>query len=524
MRTIVIAWLATVLLTLAVGAQAPPYDLVIVNARLVDGTGAPARLAAVAVAGGRIAAIGKAADRPSRERIDGTGLVVAPGFIDVHTHADDIEDKPLASNFVRMGVTTIVAGNCGTSALPVGDALERIRVAGVAVNVATLVGHNTVRATVMGRERRDPTLTEMRRMRELVFRAMAEGALGFSTGLQYVPGTYARSSEVIELARVAANEGGIYATHLRNEGTHLEAALSEAIGVARLLRMPLEISHLKVDSPARWGASTVALEMLAEARRRGLVVQADQYAYTAGSSSLAIRFPAWALEGGADATRARLSSNIEWRRIRTEMVATLAERGFSDLAWASVAHHAADPSLNGLSMAVVAERLVGDGSAESQFEAARRLQMAGGASMVYHVMHEDDVVRIMRDPFVSIASDAGVIEPGRGVPHPRGSGNTARVLGTYVRERGVLTLEEAVRRMTSLPARHFRLAGRGEVRVGAPADLVVFDPARVADRATYSQPHASPAGMALVVVNGVVVVREGQHTGARQGSVVRRQR
>jgi N-acyl-D-amino-acid deacylase len=518
--------LAAALFALAVAAraQAPAYDLVIVNARLIDGTGAAARAAAVAVAGGRIAAIGPAADRPARERVDGRGLVVAPGFIDVHTHADDVDERPLAGNFVGMGVTTVVAGNCGSSSLPVGEALERIQATRVSVNVATLIGHNTIRTAVMGRDRRDPTLTEMRRMRALVFRGMAEGALGFSTGLQYVPGTYARSSEIIELARVAANEGGIYATHLRNEGTHLEAALAEAISLARLLRMPLQVSHLKVDSPSMWGQSDAALGQMAEARRRGVAVQADQYAYTAGSSSLAIQFPAWALEGSAEAVRARFSNDLDWRRIKAEMAAMLAERGFADLAWATVAHHGADPSLNGLSMAAVAERLTGNASPDAQFEAARALQLAGGASMVYHFMQEDDIVRIMRDPFVSFASDAGVIEPGRGMPHPRGYGNTARVLGTYVRERGVLTLEEAVRRMTTLPARHFGLNDRGEIRVGAPADLVVFDPARVADRASYSQPHASPDGFALVVVNGVVVVRDGEHTEARPGEVIRRKR
>jgi N-acyl-D-amino-acid deacylase len=253
-------------------------------------------------------------------------------------------------------------------------------------------------------------------------------------------------------------------------------------------------------------------------------IQADQYAYTAGSSSLSIRFPAWALEGGADAVRARLEDEAQWSRIRTEMRGMLAERGFDDLAWATVASHRADPTLNGLSMREVAVRMIGDGSADAQLEAARRMVQAGGASMVYHFMRDDDVERIMRDPFVAVASDAGVIEPGRGVPHPRGYGNNARVLGEYVRERGVLTLEEAVRRMTSLPARHFRIADRGELRVGSAADLVVFDPAAVRDTATFDRPHAYPDGFRFVLVNGVVVMRDQAHTGARPGAIVRRAR
>ena len=503
-------------------AQTTPYDLVVANGRLVDGTGTPARVASVGIRDGRIAGLDVPATVSARERIDAAGLVVAPGFIDVHTHADDLDRQPLAENFARMGVTTVVAGNCGSSALSVGEAFERIRATGASVNFATLIGHNTVRAAVLGRAERDPTIGELARMKELVFRAMAEGALGFSTGLQYVPGVYARSSEIIELARVAANEGGIYATHMRNEGTELEAALEESIRVAELLDMPIEISHLKVDSPKRWGASTAALDIIARARLRGVRIQADQYAYTAGASSLSIRFPAWALEGDAEVVRARLGDDAQWGRIKSEMQAMLAERGFSDLSWAAVASYRADPSLNGLAMDEVARRLLGAGSADAQLEAARRMMQAGGASMVYHFMGDEDIERIMRDPFVSMASDAGLIEFGRGVPHPRGYGNTARVLGEYGRARGVLTLEDAVRRMTSLPARHFGLPDRGEIRVGAAADLVLFDPARVGDRATYDTPHAYPDGVVLVVVNGTPVVRGARHTGARAGAVLRR--
>ncbi len=502
-------------------AQPAPYDVVIVNARIVDGTGAPARAGSLAVRAGSIAALDVPADTPARTRIDARGFVVAPGFIDVHTHADDLADRPAAENFIRMGVTTVVAGNCGSSALGVGEALDRIRTQGVSVNFATFIGHNTVRAAVMGRERRDPNLGELSRMKELVFRAMAEGALGFSTGLQYVPGVYARSSEIIELARVAGNEGGLYASHLRNEGTDLAAALTEAIRVGSLVGMPVEISHLKIDSPSHWGESGAALALIAEARSRGLRIQADQYAYTAGSSSLSIRFPAWALEGGAEAVKARLADDAEWGRIREEMRAMLAERGFTDLAWATVARYGEDPSLNGLSMREVARRLVASDTPDAQLEAARRLMQGGGASMVYHFMSDEDLERIMQDPFVSVASDAGVIEFGRSAPHPRGYGNNARVLGEYVRERGVLTLEEAVRRMTSLPARHFGLAG-GEIRVGAAANLVVFDPARVRDTATYEAPHAYPEGFAFVFVNGVLVLDGQGHTGARPGSALRR--
>lgn len=505
-------------------AQAGPFDLVITNARIVDGTGAPARVADVGLRNGRIARIGRIAPAEARQRLDATGLVLAPGFIDVQTHADDVASRPLAENFIRMGVTSIVAGNCGTSALNIADALQRIQDTTVAVNVATLIGHNTVRAAVMGDSSRDPTLSELKRMQVLVFKGMAEGAVGFSTGLQDVPGMYAKPNEIIELARIAANEGGIYATHMRNEGTEVEAAIAEAIRVVRRVDMPLEISHLKIDSPAMWGTSAAVLKLIDDARALGVRVQADQYAYTAGLSSLAIRFPAWALEGGDERMRARLHDTAEWVKIKAEMQAMLAERGFTDLSWATVASYRADPSMNGKTLAQVAEKMIGEGSADAQLEAARILMLNGGASMVYRVMDEADVIRIMRHPMVSVASDAGIGGAGERAPHPRGYGNTARVLGEYVRERKVLSLEEAVRKMTSLPAEFFKFEGRGVIREGAVADLVLFDPATIKDQATYAAPQTFPAGIPHVLVNGVFVVRDGKTTGARPGQILLRAR
>ena len=512
----------TVLLLPSGSAQQAPFDLVITNARIIDGTGAPARTGDVGIRDGKIARIGSIPAADARERLDGSGLVLAPGFIDVHTHADDVASRPEAANFIRMGVTSIVAGNCGSSARAIGDALEEIAKSAVAVNFATLIGHNTVRSAVMGSAQRDPTLPELQQMKALVFKGVAEGAVGFSTGLQYIPGTYSKPNEIIELAREAANQSGIYATHMRNEGTELEAAVAESIRVARTLDMALQISHLKVDSPSRWGASAAALKQIDDARASGLRVQADQYAYTAGSSSLSIRFPSWALEGGGEQVRERLRDPDTWARIKKEMIALYTERGFSDLSWAVVASYRPDPSLNGLSMKQVAEKIAGGGTADAQLEAAKTLMIGGGASMVYHFMGDEDIARIMKHPMVSFASDAGVLQPGAGVPHPRGYGNAVRVLGEYVRERKTISLEEAVRKMTSLPASHFGFAGRGVIKEGAAADLVLFDAAIVKDQATYAAPHAYPVGMPHVLVNGVFVVRDGKTTGARPGQILRR--
>jgi N-acyl-D-amino-acid deacylase len=502
----------------AFGAQSPRYDLVITGATLIDGSGGPGRRADVAIAGGRIAAIGTIAAADAKETLDARGLVVAPGFIDVHTHADDVWERPHAENFVRMGVTSIVAGNCGSSADDISAALARLAQTPASVNFSTLVGHNTVRRAVMGTENRAPTVAELGRMKTLVWKAMADGAVGFSTG-QYIPGTYSKTPEIIELARVAANAGGVYASHMRNEGTQLEQSIEETLRVGRITGARVQISHLKVDSPNRWGASGKALEMIDAARRDGVAVVADQYAYTAASSSLGIRFPSWALEGGQPRLQERLNDPATWARIKDEMRGLLAERGLKDLSFARIASYRADPSLNGLSILQVAEKR-GNGSADAQLEVAREMMLAGGASMVYHFMSEEDVDRIMKHPLVGFASDSGLLAFGSGVPHPRGYGNNARVLGEYVRKRKVIALEEAVRKMTSLPAEHFHFADRGLVREQYAADLVIFNPATVADVATFERPHGYPVGIPHVLVNGVFVVKNGAHTGATPGKAL----
>ncbi|MFB3854876.1 MAG: amidohydrolase family protein [Vicinamibacterales bacterium] len=529
MRSSVIWWLArvgVVLLTAAaVVACAGPkqhFDLVIANGTVVDGTGSPGVRADVGITGGRIVEVGQIEDvSDAPKKIDATGLVVSPGFIDLHTHGEDIAGHPLAENFVRMGVTTIVAGNCGGSDGDIGAALDKIAAAKPAINYLTLVGHNTVRRAVMGTERRSATPEELARMKDLVRAAMAAGAFGLSTGLQYVPGSYSETSEIVELAKAAAEWGGLYASHMRSEGTTIEQAIAEAIAVGEGAGCPVHISHLKIDSPNRWGQAQAILGQIDEARKRGLEIHADQYAYTAASSSLGIRFPSWALEGGREKTAERLKDAATWKRIKAETKALLAERGISDLSFAVVASYEADPSFNGLSMKEVAKKLKGAEDADAQLEAAREMMLAGGASMVYHFMSEDDVRAIMRDPDVSVGSDSSVLTPGEGAPHPRGYGNTARILGRYVREDKVISLEEAVRKLTSLAASQFGLSDRGRLAEGYAADIVIFDPAGVIDKASYEQPHQFAAGMPYVIVNGITVIEQGEDTGARPGQVIR---
>ena len=511
---------SSLLLTGASQSHNATYDVLIVGGTVIDGSGSAPVRNDVAIKSGRIAAIGRFPTATATEVIDAGGLIVAPGFIDVHTHADDIADAPRAENFVRMGVTSVVAGNCGGSALDIADALSKIRRVGLGINYATLIGHNTVRRAVMGTANRDPNVAELAKMKSLVWRAMADGAVGFSTGLQYVPGTYAKTPEILELARVAGNAGGLYASHMRNEGTELEDAVQETIRIGEMALCRVQISHLKVDSPIRWGASERALALIDAARARGVDVQADQYAYTAASSGLSIRFPAWALEGGQDAIARRLNDPATWSRITNDMRGLLAERGLSDLSFAVVAGYSPDPSLNGLSMKQVAQRLRRSDAIEDQLESARVMMLNGGASMVYHLMSDSDVERIMRHPQVGIASDSSVLVFGDGMPHPRGYGNNARVLGEYVRARHVIPIQEAVRKMTSLPAQHFQFEGRGLLKAGYAADVTIFNAATVGDAATFQKPHAYAVGVPYVLVNGVVVVRKGEDTGALPGQVL----
>ncbi len=502
-------------------AQPGTFDLILRNGRVVDGTGAPGRLASIGIRAGRIVEVGPLEGATASATIDAAGLVVAPGFIDVHTHVDEIASQPAIPHFVRMGVTTVVAGNCGGSAADVAKAFAEIESARPALNYSTLVGHNTVRREVMGTANRQATPDELKKMEALVDKAMADGAVGFSTGLQYVPGTYAETAEIVALARVAARHGGVYATHMRNEGTTLEEAVAEAINIAEQAQCALEISHLKVDAPSRWGASAKALEMIDAARARGLRVNADQYLYDAASSNLGIRFPAWALEGGQEKINERLDDEATWTKIRAEMRELIRERGLEDYDFARIAEYRGDRSLNGLTIPQAAQKVLGAADLATQQELMRRMLRAGGASMVYHFMSDNDLNRILRHPMVAVASDSGLNTFGEGVPHPRGYGNAVRVLGKYVREDKVIALEEAVRKMTSLPADQFGFKDRGRLAPGLAADIVVFDAATVGDRATYAQPHQYPTGMVHVLVNGVPVVRDGQQTEARPGKVLR---
>lgn len=502
-------------------APAPPYDLLITNARIVDGSGNPWFRADVAIKDGRIARIGRLGPETATRTIDARGQILAPGFIDVHTHVESIYNLPTAENFVRMGVTTLVTGNCGGSTTEVAEFLGRMNKEPLAVNLATLIGHGAVRRKAMGLDDRAPTPEELKQMESIVEQAMKDGAVGLSTGLIYVPGTYAKTDEVVALARVAAKYHGIYATHMRNEGDKVADAIRESILIGEQAGLPVDISHFKISNKKMWGQTPMTLGLVREARARGLAVTVDQYAYTASSTSLDSRLPAWLRAGGLDESKKRLADEATRERVFKEMKDTLKKSGFKDYSYAVVASYRPDKSFNGKSIAEITKQVKSKSDVTSQIEQILEMYEAGGASMVYHSMGEDDVKRIMQEPFTMIASDAGVRQLDDSVPHPRGYGNNARVLGRYVRELKLISLEDAIRKMTSLPAQTFGFRDRGLIHEGLAADLLMFDENTIIDQATFDKPHQFPLGISYVIVNGTPVLENNQMTSARSGVALR---
>jgi dihydroorotase/N-acyl-D-amino-acid deacylase len=516
--------LAAVMLagTAAPGA-AQTYDLVLRNGRVVDGTGSPWYRADVAIRGGVIAEVAPAVAGTGTREIDVAGRVIAPGFVDVHSHGGGgIFAVPTADNYVRQGVTTLIAGPDGSSALPIRPWLDSLAALPRTVNMGTMVGQGTIRARVIGSVNRAATAEELERMRALAEEAMRDGALGLSTGLFYVPGTFTPTEEVIELARVVGRLGGIHKSHMRNEAAGVVESVRETIRIGEEGGLPTQITHHKVIGPGYWGASVETLRLVDEARARGVDVTIDQYPYTASATSIqAALLPAWALEGGMQRTRERLADPALRARIRDESARIIElERGGNDPDNIVISSCGWDASLAGRTLGDVMQMRGLEMSLHGAADAAFWITEQGGCGGIFHAIGEDDIGRIMRHPATMIASDGDVIVFGRAQPHPRSYGTFARVLSEYVRERGVLTLEEAVRKMSAFPAQRMGLTDRGLIRPGMVADVAVFDPATVRDLATFENPHQYAEGFSLVIVAGDVVLEEGRVTEARPGRVL----
>jgi len=497
------------------------YDIRILNAAVLDGTGAVARPGEVAVKDGRIAAVGGRVGEAVAE-LDAGGCIVCPGFIDLHNHA-----RPGAvMNFLQQGVTTIVTGNCGFGVGDVAEVERECRERPCGPNLAVLVGHNSVRQRAMGRADRPPTASELDGMKQDVARGMEAGAVGFSSGLAYVPGVYARTEEVIALARAAADFGGYYTSHIRNERNRLLESLNEALEIGRASGLPTHVSHLKVTGAAHWGGGAKAVALLDEARRAGMDATADQYPYTASCARIQLICPTRLIEGDAAVIRGRLNDPAQRRRAVEELTERLATDYRGELWRVVVASCAADPALPGKTLEDVCRmKGRGTGNADGAETVLDLLALAPddrSLMCVYHNMSEDDVRAIMRWPHGSVASDGWAVALGEGMPHPRLYGAFPRVLARYCREQGVLSLETAIRKMTSLPAARLALSDRGTLREGAWADLVVFDRNAVADRATFDAPHRYPEGIAYVIVNGRLILDHGRQVGEFAGKFLRR--
>ncbi|MEY5045911.1 MAG: hypothetical protein RL713_1136 [Bacteroidota bacterium] len=504
-------------------AQVELPDLIITNGRIVDGTGNSWFRADLSIKGDRIMEVRKGLTQkyPTVKVIDAGNKIVAPGFIDVHGHIEgSIFERPTADNYIYDGVTTVVTGNCGTGADDIGIFLKGVDSIRTSINVASLAGHNTIRRLGMGLENRKATADEMKKMEVITLKAMQDGAVGLSTGLIYLPGMYAPTEEIVNLAKVAAAKGGVYATHMRYEGTKVNEAIDEALTIGREANIPVQISHFKVTGKNNWGRSSETLSMVEEARKNGFDVTIDQYPYTASSTNLAVRLPDWALEGGLDSLRVKMKNPEMRKKILDGMKASQKRDRQKDYSYAVVASFGPDTTYNGKSISEINLMLGRKKNVTNEANLILDMLAKSNAQMIYHTMSENDLVHFMKYPFNMPAADAGVSN-GKGMPHPRGYGTNARVLAKYVREQKVIGLEEALRRMTSLPATKFNLRDRGLLMPGKFADIVILDENSIQDLSVYDQPHQFSKGIYYVLVNGQLVVENEKHNGNRTGVALR---
>ncbi|MCH8111168.1 MAG: D-aminoacylase [Proteobacteria bacterium] len=521
--------LAAILLVAACQQSMPPespagdsgkaFDVILTGGTVVDGLGTPKFRGDVGIKGERIIAISTEALNADDAvvSVDVSGLVISPGFIDNHAHIQTtIHEHPLAENFTRQGITTIIASlHSGDQPWPLDAYASSLE---VAPNVGFFAGHTWIRKQVLGLENRAPDHDELQAMRDLVEETMQQGALGLSTGLLYVPAYYAETEEVIELAKIASQYGGIYVTHMRNEGTGLLDSVNETIRIATEADIPAHINHHKANGVGQWGRSVQSLALIDAAREAGMDITHDLYPYTASSTSSAILFPQWTLAGGPEEFAKRIADPEQLPLIREEMKRIfMQERTGDDLRRLQIRVLPSDESYNGKTLADMAADRGLPNNLETGIDLVIELQLKGGFSAIYHAMDEQDVIRIMTHPLAMIETDGDPVSYGEGFPHPRSYGAFPRVLARYVRELGVLTLEEAIKKMTSMPADQYNQRDRGRIKEGAFADLVVFDPDTIQDEATYTDPHRYPTGIHHVMINGRFVIKSGALTGERPG-------
>jgi N-acyl-D-amino-acid deacylase len=503
-------------------APAAQPDILIRNGTIVDGSGNPWYYGDVAIKGDTIVAVGHLDGATAPLIIDARRMAVSPGFIDIHTHARrGIFQDPIAQNYIRQGVTTLMEGNDGSSPLPLAPFLERLAKTPLGVNFGTFVGQGSIRQQVIGLENRKATSEEIDKMRPLTEQAMREGAFGISTGLFYVPGNFTPTEEVIELAKVAGRFGGMHISHMRDEAAGVVASVAETIRIGEEGHLPTQVTHHKIIGTSNWGKSADTLKLVEDARMRGVDVTIDMYPYTASSTGTGALFPQWSLAGGQKSLMERLGAPEQRAKIKAVIVdRILTDRGGGDPKNVVMARCGFDPGLEGKSLAEITPSHGQAVTVENAAETAIEIQQKGGCSAVFHAISEPDVEAVLRSPYSMVGSDGEVPEFGKGAPHPRSYGTFARVLGRYVRERKAISLETAVRKMSGFPAERLNLLDRGLLRPGMKADVVIFDPAVVRDTATFENPHQYAIGVSDVIVNGRPVIRDGKLTSERPGRVL----
>lgn len=498
------------------------YDTIIRNGRVIDGSGNPWYVMDIGVINDRITKIADLSVAEAERVIDASGLIVSPGFIDPHTHAlRGIFDVPNAESALLQGVTTLTEGNDGSSPFPIDEHFQDILEKKISPNWGVFVGQGTIRSTVIGPEEREPDSEEMARMKDMVRQSMEQGALGISTGLFYVPGSFTSTEEIIELAEVTAEYSGIYISHMREEAAQLLDSVRETIRIGEEANIPVQMTHHKVIGVENWGSSVDSLRLVDDARARGIDITIDQYPYTASQTTINALIPQWAQEGGRDRLLERINSNETRQTIKDEVVfKILYDRGGGDPKNIFISRNSWDPEMAGKNLAQLTIEKGLNPTAENAADTVFDIIRGGGATAVYHAIGPEDVDRIMQHPSTAIGSDGPVGIFGEGAPHPRQYGTFARILGLYVRQRQIITLEEAIRKMSSQTARRLGIHDRGLITEGYYADIAIFDADEIIDQATFEEPHQYAVGMKYVLVNGVLVVDEGEHTGERPGRII----
>lgn len=509
-------------------APLPVYDRVLRGGMLYSGADEPPVAGDVAINGRIIAAVGDLGEYEATEIIDVSGLAVVPGFIDIHSHAlsDNMDEGifgwPDAENLIRQGVTTVIGGNDGGSPVPLADSFDAIAALPPAVNFGSFIGHGSIRGLIVGEDDRPPTDEELELMREQVALGMQQGAFGLSSGLIYAPGRFAQTEEVIELARVAGEYGGMYISHMREEGLALLDSVAETIRVGEEGGLPTQLTHHKVVGAPMWGSSVESLRLVDEAIARGVDVSIDQYPYTASSTNLQILFPGWALDGGRDALLARMADPTQRTRLRNDIVYNIeVDRGGNDPANVVLVGCPHDPSLNGFNLSEVLRQQNREASKANAAELLIELVEAGNCSAVFHAMVEEDIHNIMRHPRTMIASDGGIEGPSDRAVHPRNYGTFARLIGHYARDLGIIPVHTAIHKVSGMPADRLKLGNRGYLAPDAIADIAVLNIAEVQELTSFADPHQYAEGAVHVFVAGEAVLLDQAMTGARPGMIVR---